>query len=228
MGRNRQCFGHNKPRGMLLYTRVPHMYRVYSGLYWSRVYMSGQSFPGSPPGQISEPCDQILVTMFGSRRTKTVQKSPEWDGSQVKVGQFQFSMNFPEIMQYYARMRPGHLRLFDNKSEKLGQSQESSRWPAGENYRGRERILFFIFISLWYENGMWKLITLTNVVRRVRLGIVIFFPIILVWPRAVHYFQLIVPPVGLAVGHRGKYAPIELYIHQGHTKQWSTVAFTES
>lgn len=63
------------------------------------------------------------------------------------MGQFQFSMNFPEIMQYYARMRPGHQRLFDNKSEKLGQSQESSRRAAGEKIIAGERILFFIFIS---------------------------------------------------------------------------------
>ena len=111
---------------------------------------------------------------LGSEEAKLFRSHPsetrgDWAGSQVKqVGQFQFSMNFPEIMQYYARMRPGHLRLFDNKSEKLGQSQESSRCGLREKIRSRERILFFIFISLWYENEMWKLITLTNVVRRER------------------------------------------------------------
>ena len=117
---------------------------------------------------------------LGSREQKLSRSHPSESGGDyrvrsVKVGQFQFSMNFPEIMQYYARMRPGHQRLFDNKSEKLGQSQESSRWPGGEKIIAGGRILFFIFISPCSDKkmrfapqpqpaAMWKLITLTNAV----------------------------------------------------------------
>ena len=182
MGHNRQYFGHNKPSpGWPLRNAVQHTCTVYSALYRPRVYRSGQSFPGHQPGQISEPRDErtVTITMFGSPGPETVKKSSEWERRRlqsqrsVKVGPFQFSMNFPEIMQYYARMRPGHLRLFDNKSEKLGQSQESSRWPGGQKIIAGGRILFFIFISPCSDKkmrfapqpgAMWKLITLTNAV----------------------------------------------------------------
>ena len=87
-----------------------------------------------------------------SRSHPSERRDRDWLGRSVKVGQFQFSMNFPEIMQYYARMRPGHQRLFDNKSEKLGQSQESSRRPAGrgENYREKENFVFHFYLSVFW------------------------------------------------------------------------------